>query len=314
MDAKIVINIVADNKNPLISFTGEEIQKVTHRDMRNLFFIDRETIEEYTSAYFNNTKPRKVLYSAERKRKPLSDVETEDNQDFEDTSDVNQISGKNEETETSTSDLYKRFNWKPVTLTTTIKRMRIKDAKEVKSLYFSKTLVNPTNDTLKVNAGLQMPVAITLETNWHTEPVDVVLDYDFVYDINVNLNEDSGTTDIKHTTTFGTPTRQHELVNIGRKNYEVDLEPGQVVTANFSAKVCNLAIKVTVLTTVSGNLAVNFKEALNERHWWGPEIKDVLNKANYSTESPIEEYLGIKLDFFYDVKVEVFDKKTGKQL
>lgn len=293
IESKIVINVFADSKNPTISFNGTGIQEATPRDMWQLFFIDKSTMKNYISTYYNNTIPRKVLYSSSTLKS------------YNATLSSNGL---------TSGDVHKRFNFNPTVLVSSVKFAQTKYVHEGLSLQLNRTFKNPTNETKKVNAGIEMPVAITLETVWYETPYierGFKSHHDFVYDINVSFNENSGTTGITHTKSLGKPSKVHELVNIGQRYCEVELKPGQSVIAKFSAKVCNLAMKATVVTSVTGNLAVNFKEALNGRHWWGPKIEDVLRKVNLPSESPIEENLIIRLDYYYDVKVEIFDKETG---
>lgn len=296
MESKIVIDIMADNKNPTISFSGTGIQEATPRDIRQLFFIDDTIIKEYISAYFNNTKPRKVIYSSSSPRSSTK--------------------RRRRHSQNGPTSVHKRFNWNPVVLVSSVKSARTKDIHEGPSIFLYRRFKNPTNNTKIVNAGIEMPVAMTLETTWSTpfSERDFETDHDFVYDINVNFNENSGTTGITHTTTLGEPSLIHEHVTIGRSKYEVELKPGKTAVAKFSAKVCNLAMKAVIVTSVSGNLAVNFKEAVNGRHWWGPKVEDVLKHARSSTESPLEEHLVIRLDYYFDAKVEIFDKETGLPL
>ncbi|OWR42267.1 follicular epithelium yolk protein subunit [Danaus plexippus plexippus] len=209
-------------------------------------------------------------------------------------------------------DLYKTYNWEEIRTILRVSGVRIKRNSFKKTVVLSHDFENPSNLTIKVNAGLSQSVENTITTTW-SQSKEFSVAQEFEYDFSVIFAKTSGTTEISFTSTYGKSEERSESVTIGSTSaVEIELKPGQSATAVLTAKKSELEIEVTYVATLRGNVAVNFRKSYKGHHFYGPSVIAVLKSAGLETE--IMTYETIKLGTFMEASLKVFDKDTGLPL
>lgn len=203
-------------------------------------------------------------------------------------------------------DLYKRYEWEQVKRITTIESARLKTS-DVKSFtVLSHDFENPSSYDIKINAGLSQAVENTVSTSWSKEK-EVTFGQSFDYDLNVIFAKVSGTTEFSFTSSWAKTEEKSESVTIGTTSgFEMELKPGQAVTAELSASRRTLEIEVVYIITLRGNVAVNYKKSYKGHHFYFPSIESVLKSGGLPREVRVLET--IKLGLYTDSSLRVYNK------
>ncbi|XP_032524461.2 uncharacterized protein LOC116775642 [Danaus plexippus] len=276
--AKITIDLEAgdDISDFIINYSGYEENIITDKFI-SLFNIERNNLRLAVKSFYG-TLPRDVFLKSP----------------------------------TPWGDLYKTYNWEEIKTILRVSGVRIKRNSFKKTVVLSHDFENPSNLTIKVNAGLSQSVENTISTTW-SQSKEFSVAQEFEYDFSVIFAKISGTTEISFTSTYGKSEERSESVTIGSTSaVEIELKPGQSATAVLTAKKSELEIEVTYVATLRGNVAVNFRKSYKGHHFYGPSVIAVLKSAGLETE--IMTYETIKLGTFMEASLKVFDKETGLPL
>lgn len=276
--AKITIDLEAgdDISDFIINYSGYEENIITD-EFISLFNIERNNLRLAVKSFYG-TLPRDVFLKSP----------------------------------TPWGDLYKTYNWEEIRTILRVSGVRIKRNSFKKTVVLSHDFENPSNLTIKVNAGLSQSVENTITTTW-SQSKEFSVAQEFEYDFSVIFAKTSGTTEISFTSTYGKSEERSESVTIGSTSaVEIELKPGQSATAVLTAKKSELEIEVVYVATLRGNVAVNFRKSYKGHHFYGPSVIAVLKSAGLETE--IMTYETIKLGTFMEASLKVFDKETGLPL
>ncbi|CAG9572648.1 unnamed protein product [Danaus chrysippus] len=276
--AKITIDLETsdDVSDFTINYSGFEENVITDK-FKNLFNIERNNLRLAVKSFYGSL-PRDVFLQSP----------------------------------TPWGDLYKTYNWEEVKTILRVSSVRLKKNSLKKTSVLSHDFENPSNLTIKVNAGLSQSVENTITTSW-SQSKEISVSQEFEYDLSVIFAKISGSTEISFTSTYGKSEERSETVTIGSTSaVEIELKPGQSATAVLTAKKSELEIEVVYVTTLRGNVAVNFRRPYKGHHFYGPSVIAVLKSAGLETE--IMTYETIKLGTFMEASLKVFDKETGLPL
>ncbi|CAH2061795.1 unnamed protein product, partial [Iphiclides podalirius] len=206
-------------------------------------------------------------------------------------------------------DLYRTYNWEQVTRVLTIKSARVKGVTRKPMIVMSHDFENMSNVSIKVNTGISQTVENTIATSW-SRSKEVTVSQEIDYEVNVLFAKASGTTGISFTSSWGETEERAESTTVGSSSeVETELLPGQAVTAVLTASRGALEVEVLYVETLRGNVAVNFKNALDGHHFRGPSIDAVMKSGGLKNEIVVKET--IRLGFYTDASLKVFDKVTG---
>ncbi|XP_063543373.1 spherulin-2A-like [Cydia strobilella] len=273
--AKISIDIRTDSgiNNVSISYDGSDSQVVNALDI-DRFNLRSQSFKEAVKTHFGE-KPSNIYFKSP----------------------------------TPWGDLYKTYNWEQVTRVIAVKFARVRDVTVKPVVVLSHDFENSSNKTIKVNTGISQTIEHTVSTSW-SKNQEVSISQEVQYDLNVLVAKLSGTTGLTYTSTLGKSEDKSESVTVGATSaVETELAPGQAVTAVLSAKRSHFEIEVVYKTTLRGKLAVNFKRRHNGHHFWGPSITKVFKSGGLKNE--ITETEHIKVGFYSEASLKVFDKTTG---
>ncbi|XP_048000055.1 spherulin-2A-like [Leguminivora glycinivorella] len=273
--AKISININTDSgiHNVSITYDGSDSQVVNALDI-DRFNLRSHIFKEAVKTHFGE-KPSNIYFKSP----------------------------------TPWDDLYKKYNWEQVTRVITVKSASVRDVKVKPVIVLSHDFENSSNKTIKVNTGISQTIEHTISTSW-SKNQEVSISQEVEYDLNILVAKLSGTTGLTYTSSLGKSEEKSESVSVGATSaVETELAPGQAVTAVLSAKRGHFEIEVVYQTTLRGKLAVNFKRGHNGHHFYGPSIKKVFKSGGLKNE--ITETERIKVGFYAEASLKVFDKTTG---
>lgn len=275
--AKISIEVNVDNNNNVtISYSGIEVDVITDEDVK-LFKVDKAHLEDALKQHYGKRASNIYLKSP-----------------------------------TPWDDLYKTYKWEQVSRVLAIKSARVTGISKQPVVVLSQDFQNLSNQTIKVNTGISHSVENTLITSW-SKSKEFTVSQEITYNINVVFAKVEGTTGLSFSTTWGVSEEKSETVNIGTNSgMETELKPGQAVTAVLSANAGYLEIEVVHTASLRGNLAVNYKKALNGHHFWGPPIQNVMKSGGIKNEITTLET--VRFGFHVDASLKVYDKATGLPL
>lgn len=278
VDAEIVINIAAgNNKSDVrINYSGVDVDIIGDREIE-LFHLDSFTLKRAVKKKYD-VVPRDVFL-----RSP-----------------------------TPWGDLYKTYKWQEVTRVLEVKSAKLKHSAVKSVVVLSQDFENSINNPIKVNAGISQTVENTIATTW-SRTQETTFSQEIEYNLNVILAKLSGTTSFSYTSTVGKSQEKSESVTVGTTtSMEVELKPGQSVSAVLSANRYNLEVEVVYAVTLKGQVAVNFRKPYKGHHFYGPSIGSVLKSGGLDTEVTVVE--NIELGLFTDASLRVYDKATGLPL
>ncbi|XP_049882314.1 spherulin-2A-like [Pectinophora gossypiella] len=278
ISAKISIDVSAGNdvSDIRINYTGIDVKLVTDHEIK-LFDISNRNLKEALKKHYG-TQPTNVYIKSP----------------------------------TPWGDLYTKYHWEQIKRVLSVKSSRMKGIRKTPVVVLSQDFENLLNNTIKVNTGISQTVENTITTSW-TRNKEIVISQEVEYDVNVLFSKITGTTGFSYSSSWGESEERSETITIGTtSNVETELQPGQRATAILTATRGYLEIEVEYLATLRGNLAVNFKKKYNGHHFHGPPIGNVLNSGGMSNEKTATEV--IKVGFYADATLKIYDKRTGQPL
>ncbi|XP_045457269.1 spherulin-2A-like [Melitaea cinxia] len=278
ISAEIVINIAAgNNKSDVrINYSGVDVDIIGDREIE-LFHLDSFTLKRAVKKKYE-VVPRDVFLKGP----------------------------------TPWGDLYKTYNWQEVTRVLEVKSAKLKHSAVKSVVVLSQDFENSVNNPIKVNAGISQTVENTIATTW-SRTQETTFSQEIEYNLNVILAKLSGTTSFSYTSTVGKSQEKSESVTVGTTTgMEVELKPGQSVSAVLSANRYNLEVEVVYAVTLRGQVAVNFRKPYKGHHFYGPSIGSILKSGGLDTEVTVVE--NIQLGLFTDASLRVYDKVTGLPL
>lgn len=278
VSAKISIDVKTDSdvKNVSITYSGADVEVINPQEVIR-FHLNGQSFKEGIKTHFGRKPSNFYLKSP-----------------------------------TPWGDLYKKYNWEQVTRVLTVKSARVHDITSKPVVVLAHDFENPSNKTVKVSTGISQTVENTVTTSW-TRNQEVSISQEIEYDLNILVAKLSGTTGLTYTSSYGKSEEKAESVTIGTTSgVETELKPGQSVTAVLSANRGYFEIEVVYAAKLRGNVAVNFKHSHNGHHFWGPPIENILTSAGLQNE--ITEVQHIKVGFYAEASLKIFDKATGLPL
>jgi hypothetical protein len=278
VSSKINIDITAgsDPGEVAISYTGVDTKVVSDEDIR-LFNINQKRLKEAVKLHYGR-KPTNCYVKSP----------------------------------TPWGDLYKEHHWEQVTRVLAVKSARIKTVSKKPVIVSTQNLENFGNKTTKGNAGISQSVQNTITTSWSMSN-QLTITEEFEYDVNVIFEKATAKIGLSYSVNWGKGEEKSETVTIGTTTaMEVELGPYQAATAVLSATRGYIEAEIVYSASLRGNVAVNFKKPLNDHHFWGPPVQDVMKSGGLKNEVTTAE--NIKIAFYSDASLKVYDKVTGKPL
>ncbi|XP_023950848.2 spherulin-2A-like [Bicyclus anynana] len=114
-------------------------------------------------------------------------------------------------------DLYKEYNWEQVSMLLKVKSAKINESSIKSVLILAQNFDNPSNKTIKVNAGITQSVENTVTTSWSSTK-EVTVAQEIEYDLNIIFAKLSGTTSFSYTSSWGKSEEKSETITIGKIN------------------------------------------------------------------------------------------------
>ncbi|KAJ8708079.1 hypothetical protein PYW08_010445 [Mythimna loreyi] len=206
-------------------------------------------------------------------------------------------------------DLYTSYNWEPVKRELSIKSATVKSLTKNPIIVMTQDFENSSNQTIKVNTGISHTIENTLTTSWSREK-EITVSQEIEYEFNVGIAKAKGVTAFSFAATWGVSEEKTKTEVIGTTSgMEVELKPGEAVTAVLSASAGYLEVEVEHKASLRGNLAVNYKKKHRSHHFWGPWIGNVMETAGIKNEIIKKET--IRFGFHVEGNLRVYDKETG---
>ncbi|XP_037301035.1 spherulin-2A-like [Manduca sexta] len=273
---KIELNLVTDDGNISIDYSGIDVRVITDEDVE-LFNIGTSELRAALKCHYGR-KPSYVYLKSP----------------------------------TPWDDLYKTYGWEQVSRVLSIHSARLKGITKSPVTVMTKNFINESNKTIKVDTSISHTVQNTLTTSW-TKEREFSLSQEIEYGINLLFNKVTGKTGFSYTSMWGKSEEKSEKITIGSTSaVETELQPGQAVTAILSVNSGNLEVEVVHKMSLRGNLAVNFNRMYKGHYFWGPKIEDVMFSGGITNEILMLET--IKFGFHVDATLTVYDKNTGELL
>lgn len=209
-------------------------------------------------------------------------------------------------------DLYTSYNWEPVKRVLSIKSAKVTNLTKNPIVVMSQDFENSSNQTIKVNTGITHTIENTLTTSWSRDK-ELSVSQEIEYEFNVGIAKAKGVTTFSFTTNWGISEEKSKTEVIGTTSgMEVDLKPGEAVTAVLSASAGYLEVEVVHMASLRGNVAVNYKKPHRGHHFWGPWIGNVMETGGIKNEVTTKET--IRFGFHVEGKLRVYDKETGQPI
>lgn len=279
IESKIVLDIKTDvnnRNNVYINYTGIEVDLVTENEVK-LFKITSDNLADAVKNHYGR-RPTSVYLASP----------------------------------TPWGDLYKIHKWEQVSRVLSIKSATLKSISKNPVIVTTQDFENFSNGTIKVNTGISHAVENSITTTWSKDK-EFTVTQEIEYDVNMIFEKLSGTTGFSYTSIWGCSEEKTKTVTIGSTSaVETELKPGQAVTAILTANAGYLEIEVIHKASLRGNVAVNFKKALNGHHFWGPPIENVMRSGGIGNELTTTEI--IKFGFHVDASLKLYDKITKEPL
>ena len=206
--------------------------------------------------------------------------------------------------------VYEKHNLEKVKKVVSIKSARVTSISKKPVVVVTQDFENSSNHTIKVNAGISHSVQNTLTTSVSSEHAYTVSqEIEYVFDVAVARV--GGKTGFSYTYRGGSSEQKSIAETIGATSgVEVELEPGDAVTAVLSAEVGVLDIEVVNQAYLKGTVVANFYPPHNGHYFWFSPIGNVLAARNAENNFVTTET--IKLNYYVDAKLNVHSKKRGR--
>ena len=204
-------------------------------------------------------------------------------------------------------DLYNTNNWKQVTRVLKVKSAKVKTLERHPVEVSKQIAQNPSTHSIKVTTGMSRTLENTLTTSW-TKEGESTLSQDVEYEVNVGIANVGGKTGFSFTSIFGVSEEKAKAETLSTYNsVEVELKPGEAVTAVMMALAGNLEIEVVYEAHLTGILALNYYPTYKEHHFHGVEIEQIypyegIKRKVITTET-------IRINYYAEAQLQVNDEK-----
>lgn len=201
-------------------------------------------------------------------------------------------------------DVFDKCDAKPVTRVTSVKSVELKSYVKKPVAVSTQTFRNNLGNPIKVNTGLSHKVKNTFKTTWYNES-RLHAEQVFEYGVKVSfVNILHGKTTVDYSTKWGTSEEKTDSVTIGTNiGTEVELAPGQAITAVLTAHVVEIEAEITYVTSLRNRLVAIYDKKHEDKNLWSIDIRDVMNRGGISNEISFKET--IKLNYFIEGSLEV---------
>ncbi|XP_068624338.1 spherulin-2A-like [Battus philenor] len=205
---------------------------------------------------------------------------------------------------TKYGNLYKKYNWSPVTRKLEIRKTEIVDVINEDVVLKSHEYVNNTTNTIKTKASIYQTVENVINSFWSKEglPEDNIIfkiDYNFTGGNKSYRNLWRKDNFRSASIAFGTV----------KKGY-INIKPGQRITIRLSGKKTILLIKIYYVASLIGNVVLNYAHVYGKYHFWAPQIKDIMKAAGIINEVMTTELIEVRCHT--DPVLYIFDSSSGE--
>lgn len=274
MNSKINIEVLVDEntENVSFNFSGKEEYLLTMNDMK-LFDINEDKLKKGVGVIFGRD-PDIV-----RCMKPAMWY---------------------------TEEMYDKYNWKPGKKMVSVKSVKLKSLTKRPIIVSKQKFENNSKATIKVSTGLSHTVENTLRTSWSSDH-EVSFEQSFEYGVNLFVTKFQGTTKVGYKTNWGSHEEKSESVTIGTSNgAEIELHPGQAVTAILSANTIELEAEVTYAISIKYGLVAMYHKKYKNHSIWYLNIDNVMKRGGMNNEIIVKEIM--KFGFNIEGSLKVYDK------
>ncbi|KAJ0170575.1 hypothetical protein K1T71_013946 [Dendrolimus kikuchii] len=207
-------------------------------------------------------------------------------------------------------EMYDKYNWRPSTKMITIKSVQLKSLTKRPIIVSKQKFENNSKATVTVNTGLSHTVQNTLRTSWSSDH-EVSFEQAFEYNINLFVAKLQGTTKVGYKTNWGSRDEKSESVTIGTTNgAEIELKPGQAVTAILSANTIDLEAEVTYVMSLRHGLVAMYHKKYKNHSIWYLHIAKVLERGGFDNEITVKA----TMKFGYNIEGSLKQGLTSKRI
>jgi len=208
-----------------------------------------------------------------------------------------------------TVDLYQEFNWPQVQAHLDITGAQVLDMSLVPEIVAQADFVNNSsvNGTFRVN--LNTTVTDTVTSSWHIEH-GIAVGQSVSYSIGSIVG---GETSFEYSHGWGEAGEHSRSISLSSgSEVEVELEPGQAVTASMISNRGQARVQVRYRSRLTGGVASNYNPRHNGSHFWQCPIGQVMD--NVPTPRHLDTIETLQIGMFTSTRIEIRDKETNRLL
>lgn len=268
----IDVSITAGDKEESRATASGSEQHVITDDERTTFRIGDKQLKDAVAAYFGKSPNDAYLHSP-----------------------------------TPWGDLYKTYNWPQVQCVLVAESAEILGIDSNPVIVKTQQFVNNSSKTGTFNVAISESVQNTVTSNWSTGGT-----LSFTNKINVSMKflgiGASGELSYGYSQSWGIGGTKSVSVTVGSTTgVQVELGPGESVTAELSASRGSMKVRVRYNAYLIGSTAVNYNPTYKGHHFWALPINDVMSaggipNSNKSTED-------MEIGYFSNSRIELKDNK-----
>lgn len=211
--------------------------------------------------------------------------------------------------ETPWGDLYKKYGWEQVQLVFAAESAEILEITSEPQILKTQTFKNNSSKKATFNVAISDTVSNTTSSSWSTNN-QLTIGQDFKYGMSFLGTGAEGTSSFSYSQSWGRESSNSLNVTVGSTSgVNIDLEPGESVTAKLSASRGVMKVKIVYNAYLIGCTAVNYNPTYKGHHFWCFPISRVMAAGNIlNSNKSIEE---IEIGYYSNSSIEIEDELTN---
>ena len=206
-------------------------------------------------------------------------------------------------------DLYESYSWDQVQVKLEAKDCRIVNLSLTPVIVATAHFKNESSKEVVQSAQVTHSASLTTESNW-SQTNGIEVSQSINYGFKFPGLEIGGETTFSYSHTWqkgGSESKEVSLQAGGEA--AMTLHPGESGEAHLTANKGELEVEIVYELTLSGMIAVNFKDKYDGHHFWAFDVNAVFGAAGIETK--IETKETIKVGFYSDINILTTDSKNA---
>lgn len=195
--------------------------------------------------------------------------------------------------------MFAKYGWKPVQVVTTVKSAEIIDFSSKPIVVNSTLMENNLPDVVPMTTKVSHEVSNTIETSWSksvSKENKQTLHYGFSW-----LGGGNEWTD---TETWGVEVKKSTTYVLGScQEITVPVRPKSAAKAFLSASQATMHIKIVYVSSLVGNVGINYDPQYKAHYWWALDVGNVMSDAGIN--NAVETSQIISVDYYTDALIRV---------